>query len=111
MWYTLNDQNEPESATTEQWIEWCKKYPCRKVVGRTKIGETFISTVFLGLDHDWGGGRPVLWETMIFSKDANNQYMDRYTSLDQAVFGHEKTVRAVIEGKNLNDSDEQDISR
>lgn len=31
-----------------------------------------VSTIFLGLDHNWGNGDPLLWETMIF--DHNHEY-------------------------------------
>ena len=48
----------------------------------------FVSTVFLGLDHSWYGGPPILWETMIFG-GAHDQWQDRYTSYDEAMIGHE----------------------
>ena len=34
-----------------------------------------ISTVFLGLDHAFGGDEPVLWETMVFNDEAED-FMD-----------------------------------
>lgn len=39
-------------------------------VGNTKTlyGER-LSTVFLGLDHSFGGGRPLIFETMLFAPD------------------------------------------
>ena len=38
---------------------------CRRV-NETVIGETRISTVFIGIDHAWLGGPPMLFETMCF---------------------------------------------
>ena len=33
-----------------------------------------ISTVFLGIDHSFGKGEPVLWETMAFGPDIEEQW-------------------------------------
>jgi len=32
----------------------------------TRVGPYFVSTIFLGLDHQWGNGPPILFETMVF---------------------------------------------
>ena len=99
LWYILDVENKPVKATTDEYREWIKAHANRKVIGKTNIGKAFISTVFLALDHSDGiGGLPILWETMIFSDDANDQFQERYTSQEKAVKGHEKAVRATIEG-------------
>jgi hypothetical protein len=46
-----------------------------------------VSTVFLGLDHSFGDGPPLLWETMIFGGE-HDQYQERYTTRDEALKGH-----------------------
>jgi hypothetical protein len=48
-------------------MEWAREFDNtrRQVAGET-IGESLISTVFLGLDHSFGGAVPILWETMVF---------------------------------------------
>ena len=50
-----------------------------------------VSTIFLGLDHRWGGGDPVLWETMIFGGE-HDGYQERYTSQRAALDGHAAAV-------------------
>jgi len=50
-----------------------------------------VSTVFLGLDHSLGTGKPVLWETMIFG-GLHDQYQSRYTSYEDAKIGHKRAV-------------------
>jgi hypothetical protein len=55
-----------------------------------------VSTVFLGLDHSFGGGPPLLWETMIFG-GKHNDYQTRYTTYDEARLGHDLAVRLVEE--------------
>lgn len=51
-----------------------------------------VSTVFLGLDHNWGGGPPLLFETMIFT-DGEGGYCRRYSAWEEAEAGHWETVR------------------
>lgn len=57
-----------------------------------------VSTVFLGLDHDYTGkGPPVLWETMIFGIDIPGDedgydYQTRYSSREDALSGHKRAV-------------------
>lgn len=53
-----------------------------------------VSTVFLGLNHNYGEGEPVLFETMVFGGRYNEQ-MERYEYLDKAKIGHEQWVSKV----------------
>lgn len=50
-----------------------------------------VSTVFLGLDHGFGRGDPVLFETMIFGGPLDGE-MERYSTYDQAERGHAEAV-------------------
>jgi hypothetical protein len=51
-----------------------------------------VSTVFLGLDHNFrGSGPPILFETMIFG-GPHEGYQDRYASRDEALLGHAKAL-------------------
>jgi len=72
------------------WGEWFET--ASRVVARTVIGEVCISTIFLGLDHNWEpDGPPILWETIIFG-GPHDQYEDRYSTLEDAVAGHARVV-------------------
>lgn len=58
-----------------------------------------MSTVFLGIDHAFSGGLPVLWETIVFGGPLDGE-MDRYTSRADALAGHQvmcARVRAALE--------------
>jgi len=63
-------------------------------VGYTKLGEHVISTVWMGLDHNWGGGTPIIFETMVFPSEENfeEQDCDRYATLEEAKAGHTAMV-------------------
>jgi hypothetical protein len=53
-----------------------------------------VSTVFLALDHNYGVGAPVLWETMVFGGPLNGE-MERYTSKAEAIAGHQRMCERV----------------
>ena len=91
MWYILDKENKPVKSTIIQHSEWIEANPEKKVVKQENIGDIFVSTVFLGLDHAWNSDVPVLWETMIFGGEYD-QYQDRYTSVEDALKGHKKAL-------------------
>lgn len=75
-----------------RWGHWMQD--AERHVEKTYIGDTFVSTVFLGLDHSFNDGPPVLFETMIFG-GRHDDYMDRYLTWDEAEAGHARAVRMV----------------
>lgn len=75
-----------------------------KCVGRTKVTSAsdaavdfLISTVWLGLNHQYGDGPPLLFETMVFAEAGGwaDQYVERYGTLAEAEAGHAETVALV----------------
>ena len=97
-YYILNDDHS--ISETSDRIEFEKQFP--KIVKQETIDGYFISTVFLGIDHDWNnayndGGKPLLFETMIFNRTTNqNNYLDDYCersrSYDQALENHKIAI-------------------
>lgn len=72
-------------------------------VGLTEVDGIGISTVWLGMDHGWRGGPPVIFETMVFVGDigevSTDQPLDRdcwrCTALREAKSSHRQVVRLV----------------
>lgn len=60
----------------------------------THMGEWWVSTVHLVIDHSHGDGPPVIFETMVFVgwDDFNEVYCDRYSTLREAMTGHDVAV-------------------
>lgn len=54
---------------------------------RDEEREIAVSTVFLGINHNYLDGPPILFETMIFG-GANNERMWRYATWEEAERGH-----------------------
>ena len=63
-----------------------------------EVGDSHVSTVFLGLDHRFSGvGPPILFETMVFGGPLNEE-MERYSTYDEAESGHLAMVERVRNG-------------
>lgn len=79
------------------WGRWLEEG--RNGLWRDDIGDVLVSTIFLGLDHNFGmGGKPLLFETMIFG-GAHDEYQKRYTAYKQAEAGHKKAVALVSQSQ------------
>lgn len=62
---------------------------------RDAITEIRVSTVFLGLDHSFGGSRPLLFETMIFGAPEaffDGEYQTRCEEYGDAVQMHRRAI-------------------
>lgn len=80
------------------WASWMETG--NRVVAQTKLGASFVSTVFLGIDHAWGDGPPVLFETMVFEGPLARE-MDRYGTWEEAEAGHAEMVKRVKAATHL----------
>jgi len=81
-------------------LSWGKEYEKQdRKVAQNKIGDANISTVFLALDHNWGEGPPILFETMVFG-GKHDQYQERYSTWEEAEAGHAKALKMVKEGNH-----------
>ena len=71
--YILNEDGEPiEETSTDKWAEWMCKTD--RSVAKDEVGESTVSTVFLGIDYAYGLGSPTVWETMIFGGGLDGEY-------------------------------------
>lgn len=75
------------------------KWGTEQRVGRTEVGEHLVSTVWLfGIDHQYGDGPPLIFETMIFGDPWNNE-LRRYSTEEEAMRGHLEAVDRLRAGK------------
>ena len=79
--------HEPVATDLMTWARWFESNREQKRVALDQIGESKVSTVFLGLDHSSGDGPPLLFETMTFGGALSDE-CERYTTWDEAVAGH-----------------------
>lgn len=66
-----------------------------RIVRQDKVGEYFVSTVWIGIDYRFiGDGPPLIFETMVFDADGSERDIARYSSEEEALKGH----AAMVEG-------------
>lgn len=93
------DGKKPILVDSMTWAKWFEKVREGRIVAKTKIGLAEVSTVFLGLDHNWSGSLPHIFETLVFGGKLDGE-MDRYSTWDEAETGHTamcKRVEALLD--------------
>ncbi len=93
--YILDADKNPvpcnDTLTWAKWMEWADN----RRVARTEINGYTISTVFLALDHNFSGGPPLLFETMIIKASGEFlDYQERYSTWKEAIDGHNQACYA-----------------
>ncbi len=79
------------------WAKWMET--ADRVVEQTMFSDdTVVSTVFLGLNHQFVFGPPKLYETMVFRDDKGmDEEQWRYSTREEAAIGHAAAVERVRE--------------
>jgi hypothetical protein len=106
MYYILDENKEPKQVEMIEWARWFEgsikkdspNFNHPRYVRRTLIGSTYISTVFLGIDHSFSphpNHVPILFETMIFSKSMKwvDGYQTRCATYRYALEMHKIALR------------------
>ena len=75
-----------------EWGKWCEDSKDRFIEQTDLEGDVRVSTVFLGIDHNFHEtGRPILFETMIFGGE-HDQYQTRCATYTEAKKMHTKAL-------------------
>jgi hypothetical protein len=86
-YYVLNEYRQVEEIPV---VDWAQAYKERFHLSTYVFG-MYVSTVFLGLNHQYGDGPPLVFETMVFLKGSwDEQYMTRCSTFRQALWMHIK---------------------
>ena len=118
--YILSDDGRtPLPCDLMTWAIWLESDLRKRVLRQIYIKHRgcwyFVSTVFLGLNHRFGPGAPILWETMIFREKypphrrphyarakervednpSTDIWCERYSSYEEALAGHTRAVNFV----------------
>lgn len=92
--YILVDRVPQLCGDVIEWAKWFEKADRR--VAYDRVGDSEISTVFLGLDHSFSQREhvPVLFETMVFGGHFSDE-QERYCTWSEAEEGHKVWVEKV----------------
>ena len=88
-------------------LEWARMFEtAARHVARTTLAEGVeVSTAFLGIDHSFGTGPPLLFETLVFGGKCDGD-MRRYATWEEAERGHEEECVRVLRGiRGLEETD------
>jgi hypothetical protein len=97
--YILDENGEPVlEPDFTKWGEWFENhYPARRIA-LSSVGEWTISTIFLGMDHSFEDGPPVLWETMVFGPEPWSDQQWRFTTREGAISHHDQIAEYIRQG-------------
>lgn len=99
--------------TLEEFAELLEGPVDYKIIKQHIVNGFLVSTVWLGLDHSFpwtpkAERTPLIFETMIFkteflqdgqqSIDWAEEYQERYSTMEEALIGHERAVQLVKSG-------------
>lgn len=108
MFYREMPDGQIVKLTTLQWADWKTEHPeeyeAEHRVALDVVNGLTISTVNLFIDHRFGEGPVLIYETMIFDQsdpghEWSELYCDRYPTLAMAKMGHQKAIDAVKAGE------------
>lgn len=98
--YILNkDHSVTKCNDTIEWGRWMAA--ANRIVECTIINGMTVSTVFLGIDHNFSNdGAPILFETMIFDGPYDQEQW-RYHTWNEAQKHHNLICKLIAAGKDL----------
>ena len=92
----MSDYYTPDGkpCTMDEFIA-ARRDPAQHVVGKDTVcdGLYDVSTVYLGTDHRWGEGPPLIFETMIFGSGPLGDEQWRYSTREDALAGHAEAIK------------------
>jgi hypothetical protein len=93
-WYIYDKKTGELSPVTTWRASAFLSDPANKIIEQTQLPNCWVSTVFLGLDHGFSDGAPLVFETMVFpSKDDLHELdCERYSTLAEAKAGHARLI-------------------
>lgn len=101
MYYKLDENKNVVPSSREEWSDFIEgNLPTNyKHVGDDMVDGKRVSTVFLGLDHNWNPESkiPIVFETMVF-RNSVDIYQERYSIWKEAEEGHQRAIQWVKDG-------------
>lgn len=89
------DGSAYDNSRGDAWLQWARDmeaYGERRIAQDMLWNGLWVSTIWLGLDHSFGFGPPLIFETMVFDHlhgdRGDDLAQERYSTLEDAQLGH-----------------------
>jgi hypothetical protein len=67
------------------------------IIKQEHVGDYWISTVWLGINHNFmRDGPPLIFETMVFKGKESDLASERYSTEEEALAGHERIKQEIL---------------
>jgi hypothetical protein len=102
MFYTIDQdgrvQGKPDPVVWSRWVETADRVIARTTVtNETTGGQVKVLTVFIGVDHQFVEGPPILFETVV-AGGQRDKTVERYSTIEEARRGHAAIVESITRG-------------
>jgi hypothetical protein len=95
MFYVLDKNKNPLHCSLEDWVIAYKENTLERVA-YDKVNNMHVFTIFLGIDQNRvPGGKPLLFEAVVFDEKNNDIYKERYYTWEEAFTGHKRLIKCV----------------
>jgi len=91
MYYIMQNMR-PRPVQFFEFAAWSETH--NRSIDRTEVGDVVISTIFRGVDHSYGEGPPLLFETRVSGGLCDGESR-QYATLGEAKRGHHDIVDAI----------------
>lgn len=103
-YYILRDGEPVLEPSYQLYALWFEENKDARQIAVDEVAGARVSTCFLGLDHRWGEGAPVLFETLVFDGPLDGE-QERYATREEAMEGHKKMVeRLTVKNISLDEA-------
>lgn len=98
-----------------EWAEMLEDGKQKRVAETTLPDGKWVSTVWLGLNHRFGPGPPLIFETMVFRRniksleDAAEMQCRRYATEGEAMIGHMEVVQYWMDRIGESDGTKEEV--
>lgn len=92
--YILTKNHRIKNVDFATWAKWFEL--ADRIIEKTVLPDgKLVSTVFLALNYNFGVGKPLFFETMVFKNSENLSELDtrRYSTYREALKGHGEMVK------------------
>ena len=104
MYWILDDNGTPvKTEDIREWAQWF--HTANRRIALTELDGAEVSTVFLALDHNYGMGPPLLYETMVFPENDSdftiaNSGPWRTSAREEALRTHQEVTASIEQELN-----------